>query len=344
MKRGRLNLALLLSCSALFACAPKVNLSEYGEKELDSKTAQHKLPDYVVNKKKPRVAVLPFGTAQDVAKRCNLDASAQENTINTLVKVGTTEVVERGQLNALMQEAKLSVGIGGDIDIAQLSRLGSGIDYVIVGSIASVNTSANFTEARQYTDRQGRLIVTPPTCTETGTASLTVRVLTFPAGTVLKAMTPKATKTNNREVRFSGDCRVQDVCGLLSSAVASAADDMREDFLALFPAYGYVYKTMTHNKEAKKRIAFITLGSGDGLKAGEKVDIIEFKVERDPVKGGDILREYVVSECTVVENNLATDRSICIIPEEKAQNVLVRHAVKTRVNVGLLRKIEKLTK
>lgn len=344
MRERRLKLAMLLSCAALSACAPKVNLSEYGEKELDSKTAQHNLPDYVINKKKPRVAVLPFGIAQDVAKRCNLDVSAQENIINTLVKIGTTEVVERAHIDKIMQEAKFSVGIGGDIDIAQLSKLGSGIDYVIVGSVASVNASANFTEARQYVDRQGRLVVVPQKCTETGTASLTVRVLTFPAGSVLKAMNPKATKSNTREVRYSGECVVQNVCGLLSGAVASAGDDLREDFMALFPTYGYVYKTMTHNKDTKKRIAFITLGSGDGLKAGEKVDIVEFKVEKDPVKGGDVVREAVVAECTVVENELTNDKSVCIIPEDKAQNVLVRHAVKTKVNVGLLRRIEKLTK
>lgn len=327
MREKRFRLALLTFCASLFACAPKANFSDYTEKELDLKTAPHKLPEYVLNKKKPKIAVLPFGTALDVARKCNLGAVAQENVMNILVNTGTAEVVERSQLNALMQEVKFSVGVGGDVDVSQLSKLGSGIDYVIVGSIASVDI--------------GTMAAPLIGCTETGTVYISVRVLTFPSGSVLKAITSRGTRVNTREAKITGECKVQDSCGLLSGAIVGAADKIKEDFLMLFPTYGYVYKTMTHAKDPKKRIAFINLGTADGLRAGEKVDIVEFKIEKDPAKGSTIVRESLVAECTILNNELTHDKSVCAIPEDKAQNVLVLHAVRTKPNVGLLRTIQK---
>lgn len=337
IREKRLKIILLEFCLLLFACAPKLNISEYTHRELDSRTVQHALPDYVAKQKKPRVAVLSFSAAPDIAKKCNLDITAKENVLKTLVKTRTAEVVE-----AVLPDSNA----GGNVDFAQLSQHGSAVDFVITGSITSVNVYAQtFIEEPCSLESDSTLsdilfcliinIIFPPSCIEEGKVSLTVKVLSFPEGTVLKVMNP--TSTEFKITRKEEDvCSIKDVCGLLSGAVASASEKLRDDFMELFPTYGHVYKTMTHSKDARKRIAFITLGSGDGLKAGKKLDIVEFRKE-----GEDIV-EFKIAECTVVKEKLKRDRSICVIPKNKADSVFVGHMVKTRAKAGLLRRIKKL--
>lgn len=333
-----ISVSLLLS-----ACGTKVNLSDFKESELDSKVASHELPDYVVNKKKPKVAVLPFTVSEEAVKRCGIDKTSQEAFMDTLVKVGTVEVVERGQIDALMKEVKFSMGIGGDVDVSKLSNLGSGIDYVIVGSIISSKTVAKFTEGGYVKDKKGNSVYVPPRCNEVGEVKIASRILKFPSGNILKSMSLDGGKNAARDVSSSYDCRVQDPCGLLAEATNRAVDDALEELKAAFPSYGYVYKTMTH-KENRKRIAFISVGTEDGVKAGDKVDIVEFVQEKDPVKGTDIFREKLVAECTVIDTELSNDKSICLIQDEKVGAVYVKHAVKTKVNMGLGRTVEKLWK
>lgn len=50
-----------------------------------------------------------------------------------------------------------------------------------------------------------------------------------------------------------------------------------------FPVFGYIYKTMSNRKNPIERIAFIRLVTLDGIKAGSKIEIIEF-FKKNPVK------------------------------------------------------------
>lgn len=318
-------LIALLICSSLFlfACGAGVNLSDYNQSELDSKVANHEIPDYVLNRKKPKVVVLPLGVAEGVAKNCGVDKVAQEAFIDVFVKVGTVDVLERRHVEAIMKEVKFSVDIGGDVDLSKLSDLGSGIDYVLVGSISG----------------KIRASYTPRKCNEVGEVKVASRILKFPSGIILKSIKLEGEKTISREAKDSQECRIQDPCVLLSEATNKAVEDAFEDLKSLFPLYGYVYKTLTHRGN-KKRIAFITIGTEDGIKAGDKVDIVEFVQEKDPVKNTIIYRERIVAECTVLDVELGPDKSICSIQDEKARAVLPKHAVKTKVNVSIGRTIE----
>lgn len=335
MKKNRLlKGALIGSCLFLFSCGAKVNLSEYNQTELDTKVANHEIPDYVLNKKKPKIAVLPLSVSEDAIKRCGIDRTAQETFMDTLTKVGTVEVVERSQVDAIMKEAKFSTSIGGNVDLSKLSGIGSGIDYVIVGSVTSAKIAAKYTEGKYEKDNKGNTTYIPPKCNEVAEVKIVSRILKFPAGSIVKSMSLEGSKDIYREVGGSYGCSVQDPCGLLSEATHKAVGKSLEELKATFPAYGYVYKTMTH-KEGKKRIAFISIGTDDGIKAGDKVNIIEFVKEKDPVKNTVIIREKSVADCTVVETELGPDKSICLIEEEKAGPVLIKHAVKTKANKSL---------
>lgn len=325
----------------LASCAPKANLADFSQTPKDKEMATHKIPNYIIEKKKPKVAVLPPSANIPIAKQCNLYQSVHENLLNTLTKIGGLELVERGQLKAIMDELKFQEGLAGEIDVNKLTEIAKGIDYAMVGSISNAAASAEFMEARKWVDKKGKVHYQPPSCLVQGKVLINYRLISFPSGQVAKSFQMDGQKSTSYEVRYSSDCKVQDPCGILGEAIYRAVDNSLEDFQESFPAYGYIYKLLTNNKDPKQRIAFVSLGKADGLKPGSKLDIIEFAEETDPVTGRKILNKNAIAECTVLENNLEENSSLCLIEGDNAAKVKIKHAAKTKVTQSLFRVLNK---
>lgn len=336
-------LILIILLLSVLACAPpKISLMDYIIlPDIDSKKAIHFLPDYVVQKKKPKIAVLPPSDTTQYSK-CQLYRSAWEYLVQTLARSGSVEVVERSHLNAIMEELKFRAGISGDIDPGRLVKIAEGVDFIFVGSISKAYTGVRFTPSSSWTDKKGRTHYTAASCNEEAEAGLVFRLLEFPAGTVQKAFNMNGKETIYRQVSSQYDCKVQDICGLLNRAIDKAIENAKEDIMNAFPVFGYIYKTMSNRKNPRERIAFITLGTSDGIKAGSKVEIIEFIKEKDPVKDMETLTTRIVGECTVSDTDLQSDRSICIIAEDSVDKVFPGHAVKTKLIESFWQKLKKL--
>ncbi|MDP1758848.1 MAG: CsgG/HfaB family protein [Thermodesulfovibrionales bacterium] len=347
MKIRQLIISVVTITTAAFAassCAPKLSISEFRQVAIDSKTASHQLPQYVIDKKKAKLAVLPPGDSTQFRTACGLGQSAHENFTQTLAKIGTVEVVERSQLDAFMQEMKFQAGITSEVDANKFMQIAKGVDFVFVGAVSSAGVNASFTAGGMRKNVfTGKDYYANPSCSESGKVLVNYRLITFPSGSVQQVFQLDGQKTNlPRDVSSSYDCRVQNACGLLQEAVYRAIDDVKESLAEAFPVYGYISKTMTHNSNKKNRIAFLSLGKADGVEAGSTVDIVEFVPEKDPVKGTTSLVPRVISECTVTETELFPDRSICVIPEESADFVFVKHAVRTKSKTGVFRGMQKI--
>lgn len=311
-------------------CAPpKVSLLDYSVSEIDNKKASHLIPDYFIQKKKPKLAVLPPANNTSYSN-CQLHLSAQEYLVQILAMTGNVELVERSHLNALMEELKFRSGVSGDIDPQRFAKIAEGIDFVFVGSISKAYTQTRFTPASSWTDKKRKIHYTSASCTEEAEAGLVFRLLEFPEGKIQKAFNMKGRQANYRNVSSQYDCMIQDSCGLLNKAIEKAINNSKNEIFNAFPVYGYIYKTMTNRKNPMERVAFITLGTADGIKAGSVVEVIEFTRETDPIKNTEIISQRVVGKCTVSETDLQADRSICIISEDCADRVFTGHAVKTK--------------
>ncbi|MDW7973139.1 MAG: CsgG/HfaB family protein [Thermodesulfovibrio sp.] len=339
---GKKIFKIIILCFISISCVPpKINMSDYtATPEIDSKTVKHPLPDYVINKKKPKVAVLPPSDNPRYSQ-CKLYNTAQEYLVQALANTGTVELVERSQLNVIMQEIKFKAGITGEIDVEKFSKIAHEVDFVIVGSIPSASTTTQFTEGSSWTDKKGKTHYIPASCKEEAKVNLLFRVITFPSGNIQKALNMSGQKSIKRDVQSSFDCRVQDLCGLLGQAIDVAINNSIEELMQAFPVYGYIYKTMTNIKNPKERLAFVNLGSADGIKAGSELEIIEFVKDIDPIKMESIITPQIVGECVVSETNLQPDRSICIISENFADKVFTGHAVKLKVTETFGRKLQK---
>ena len=337
--RGFCLIMLLLICS----CTSAIKLNEFATSDLDARMASHRLPQYVVDKHKPKVAVLPPSDAtQFKDSKLNLATNVQETLTQTIAQVGRVEVVERGQLKNFMDEMKFQSGITNEIDVNNFAKIAQGVDYVFVGSISSASVTAKFQAGSNYINKEGRRIYNSPTCSENATVVINYRLVTFPSGTVQQAFQMEGQKSGSpRNVTRDHECKVQSP-EMLNEAINRAVDNSKESIAEAFPAFGYVYKTMTSKGNRKNRLAYINLGKSDGLVAGSKVEIIEFTEDKDPVKGTTMISPNVITECTVIENELQGDKSICVIAEDNAERVFSKAAVKTKVTTGGIRGMQKL--
>ncbi len=320
----------------LGGCAAKVDLNDYQVTDQDKQMASHTLPAYVVSGRKPRVAVLPGKNATSF-KQCSLNENLTEQMTTMVASLGTYKVIERSQLGGLMNEVKFAASLGGGVDPRKLQALAKQIDYAVLISASGAQAKANFTEARSWTDDQGNSHYSPPSCTEKGKATVSVRIVEFPSGEIKKVIQEDGVETNSSETRWQSGCRVQNVCGLLSSAIGSALDEMKEEVASAAPVYGYIYKIRSHGKD---RVASISLGTNHGVKAGSTLNVIQFDREDDPIKHTSVSVERVIATCEVSETALTADRAICQLKGDHVAQVKIKHAVRLQQSKSMLRKLK----
>ena len=90
---------------------------------------------------KPRVAVLEFKDKTDHYSWYRAGMAAQDMMVTELVKSGAYRVIEREQLQAIMQEKHLS--LSGDIDPKTAVKFGKmlGVEYLVAGSVTELGVT-----------------------------------------------------------------------------------------------------------------------------------------------------------------------------------------------------------
>jgi len=328
------SVCFLLSLAFLSGCAHSVEVGMFKETPLDQKTADILPPQHVIDKKQPKVAVLPFGEPSEY--RGKLKSGAQEGITQIVSKGCGMEVVERSQAQSLFEEKKFAGSLDVGADFSDLIKMAQGIDYVILGSITNTGTGASFTPSQTtYDKKTGKSYTSKPYCTVSGHATMNVRVVNASTGTIAQAFQPfKGTVSGIFEVSDSSQCRVNDPVSVVNQAVADAIKKSKRPFFEAFPRYGYLYKTMTGADG--RRIAYINLGKLDGIKAGDDVELVRYVKEVDRVRKIERLTIQKITDVQIAETDLQDDRSIIIIPEEVSALVMPGLAVKTKYNGNIL--------
>lgn len=267
---------------------------------------------------------------------------ADETMIQVLSSGTGLEIVERSQIDKLFQEFKFKGSFDDHIDYSVFSKSAKNIDFVILGSVSSAVTEARFTEASTHQGTDGKYYRTPASCSVYGQAIVNVRAVSTSNGSIYKVFDPfKGNVYGSTEVRSSYECRVNNPTQLAISATIKAIENAKDDFMDAFPRYGYISKTMTNPKNSKDRIAVVSLGRNDGIKAGYKLILAKYTKTHDRIKGIDSLIIQDIGEMEVNETGLADNQCLVKIPEEFSDDALPGYIVKTKADRSFLKKIFK---
>lgn len=326
----------LLAVVLLFAvsgCAHTVEVSKYKESNQDQKVADVLPPQHVIDKKQPKVAVLPLAEPSEYTGRLN--TGAQEGLTQIVSKGCGMEIVERSQAQKLFDEKKFIWSLDLSADFSELTKMAQGIDYVVLGSITNPAVGAEFTPSSTSCDNKGKCYTSKPSCSIKGMATVNVRVINANTGSIAQAFEPfKGSVSNYFTVESRYDCRVKNSVALINQAIANALKKAKKPLIEAFPRYGYLYKTMT--APDGKRIAYVNIGRLDGIKGGDNVELIRYTKEVDRVRKIERLTSQKIADVKIADTDLQDDRSIIIIPEEQASQIMPGLAVKTKYNSNFL--------
>ena len=320
----------LLSLVALLAgCSHTVEVAKYKESAMDQAVTDILPPQHVIEKKQPKVAILPLGEPFEYTGR--LSPGAQEALTQIASKGCGMEVVERSQAQKLFDEKKFVWSLDMAADFSEITSMVQGIDYVVLGSITNPVTRAEFTPGQTTCDNKGKCTTTKPSCTIKGSATVNIRVINASTGSIARAFEPfNGSISNSTTGGARYECRVRNPTPLINQAVANAVSKVKRPFIETFPRYGYLYKTMTGPDGT--RIAYVNIGRRDGVKGGDDVELIRYIKEVDRVRKTERLTNQKIADVKIADTDLQDDRSIIIIPEEYSSLIMPGLAVKTKYN------------
>ena len=318
-----------LSLFTITGCAHTVDVTKFQETALDQKVADILPPQYVIDKKQPKIAVLPLGEPARYTGK--LSSGAQEALTQLVSKTCGMEVVERSQAQKLFDEKKFVWSLDLGADMSGLMKMAQGIDYVVLGSITNPSVGAEFHPSQTSCDKKGRCSTSEPYCSTSGNATVNIRIVNSTTGSIAQSFEPfKGSSGNSYRTSYASQCKVENPTELVNSAVADAIKRAKKPFVEAFPRYGYLYKTMTGPDG--KRIAYVNLGKLDGVKPGDDVELIKYVKEVDRIRKKSRLTTQKIADVKIAETDLQDDRSIIIIPGDYSSQIMPGLAVKTKYN------------
>jgi hypothetical protein len=280
--------------------------------ESDRQIVTVKPPKSVVERRTPRVAIMDFADHTEARSR-QLASLATDIFHNMVASMGRLRVVERAQARKLAQELGYQEEHGADWESVEQGyfTLGKDMDYVIVGSINRASPSVK--QKPGYVDKNGNQI--PPRCEAKVEVSVSARVIELAQGHSVRTFEMKG---RDAHVKRAG-CRVG--IDMAKKALEKAINVMGPVEMAqAIPIYGYMRRLMSHMKSSNKKIAYINLGSRDGIKPGDQVLIMETQEDIDPISGKSTIRYMDIGKGAVVANGLSDGESIVLIEDPKAVN------------------------
>lgn len=259
-----------------------------------------------MQKRKPRVVVLPFRDTSGYAQ-CGLARMATDITQNAVASAGSYRVVERARARAIARELGFQETHG--MSMEELERkyfaLGRGINYAIVGTItyAEPVTSPGNIGAR---------------------VKLYVRILDLNRGSVAQSFEVEGQNVQGQ---------APNMCVVFQKALEDAIRcPLLQRLRDAIPLYGYVREIRTYPMEGGKtaKVLFINLGSSDGLKPGDKVQIVRIERFVDPVTGKVSQRFVEIGEGIVAKTGLLPNESMVLVDDP---------ALVSQLKVGYLVKV-----
>jgi hypothetical protein len=344
----------ILTLSLIFiisSCAPtiKKNFDKY-QKQFLTKTNFMPSKDSIEGKS-PKVVVFALDdNGNQVASQAQLGSSFAGNVENVLSKNKLATLVDRNAAAKLQKE----------IALAEMNKTGSYkgpqiADYAISGTISNAGFTNKYSSGSTYVNpKTGQLVSIPPRFTYSSDVSGNLKIYELPSLAVIEAIEFSGKKTRTENVQQNGGLSFGGLQiggeqakgserddNLVRKAAEDAVDEITVDIKNAFAKKGYILEKRIYEE---KVIFKINLGSLDGIKHGDKFEVIGQYESENPLTNETEVERRIIGSGTVAD---VIDPKTCwVVMDDSKQADLVRlgDSVKMKYKKSAFASIAKTTK
>ena len=297
--RKKLLLSSISSLIILTGCGSSINLNKYSP--TNAPKAQAMPSKAQLAGKKANVIVMDAGN-NNIAIAKKAEAG---NTIGTKINGA---LAASNEVN-IIQRLK-STNLEDEVKRAELAKtLGTkGVNYIIGGKIANATYNWTFHEESRWTDKKGRVHITPPSISYESCISGNIKVLSLPNLNIVKTIPIDACVHDSEDARSPSQARRYDA-SLVRRAAMEAADDATYPLKNFFAPKGYIEEIRRNGDDL---IAEVTIGTKNGLKTGQDVVFYTLKTITNKLSGKSHKEAVKTGEGTV-SNQIGNDYAWIIV-------------------------------
>jgi hypothetical protein len=345
-----MKLKLLALLFIVASCTPTIKNFDKYQKQFISKSDF--MPDEkTLENKLLKVAIFDFEESEiEVAKQSNLGKSVATSMESILSKYKLAELVDRKATEKLQKEVQLS----------EMNKTGSYkgpkvADYAVSGSIANANFANKYVAGSTYVNpKTGDVISIPPKFVYNAQVVGNIKIYELPSLAVIDTieLDGKSVRTENvqQDGGFSlGGIQVggtqegglQRDDGLVREAGADAVDEAESAIRNAFAKRGFILEKRTFDG---KSIFKVNLGSEDGVKHGDKFELIgQYEVENSITGKTEVERRVVA--LGVISDKIDPKNCWIILEDvKKADAVRIGDMIKMKYSKSSMKSFAKMAK
>jgi hypothetical protein len=345
-------LIILIFLPFIASCAPKIKNFELYQKQFLSKSSFLPSSDQVEGKK-PNVVVFAFDSNENqIALQAGISKAAASDVENLLSKNSLAKIVDRSAAKKLEKE----------IQLAEMNKSGAYkgpqiADYAISGVISGASFSKKYSSGSNYYDAKRKTFVSiPPSYKYRSEVSGSLKIYELPSMEVYKNIEFSGFASRSENVQQSGGFALgamriggQQVSGanrddgLVRQATLDAILTIESDLKNALAQKGYILEKRVYEK---KIIFKISIGSENGLKNGDKFEIIGLFESQNPITLKTEIEQKILAKGVVTD--LIDPKSAWIVLEDdkKVPFIILGDVVKMQYKkngfVLFARKINKM--
>ncbi len=339
---------IIFSSLFIASCSPTIsNFNSYLPQVLP-KTDFMPSPD-LAEGKSPKIVVFELEDEQnEVAKQAELGKTLTVAVENVLTENRLAELVDR----------KIATKLEKEIALAEMNKAGSYkgpqvADYAISGSIGNAGFTKKYSSGMVIPDGNGGFTRTSPKFTYTSDVSGNIKIYELPSMQVVESFDFAGKKSKSEEVKTNNNVSIAGLIefggqkaeglnrddGLVRNAGYEAIDNISFDIKNFFAKKGFIIEKRSLKK---KSIFKISAGSSEGVKMGDKFEVIaKYEIENQLTGKTEIERRRIATG--VVSDKVDPNSAWVLIDDEDTINMIrLGDMVQFKYQRGLWSKTTKL--
>lgn len=299
----------------------------------------------------PKVVVFPFETGNSsISRQTNVNTTLMSSVESVLTKHVLADLVDRTAAEKLKEEIALS----------EMNQTGSYegpmiAEYAINGTLGKLNFTSNFKdEVNIYDPVNMQTYHSPAKFIYTAEVGGIIKIYEIPSMKVVKTFDFKGkkvrredVKTNRESILFGAisskitrsNAKKLDI-GMVQEAARRGIEDQTVEFKNFFAKRGYIVEK---KKLGKSNIFKVSLGSVDGIKKGDKFDVVTKTEETNPLTNQKEVTTIKIAE-GVISKEISPNYSwIKIKDKNSSQKIRLGDTVKMKYKRSFGSKLKRIT-